>query len=63
VHSFQIIHRDLKPSNLLLSCDSEDALLKIGDFGFARYMQPAAMAETTCGAFSFLVLALALHGS
>lgn len=49
VHSFQIIHRDLKPSNLLLSHESEEPILKIADFGFARYMQPLAMAETTCG--------------
>lgn len=32
-----IIHRDLKPQNLLLSDSSDKPLLKIADFGFARY--------------------------
>ncbi|KAG6484650.1 hypothetical protein ZIOFF_053171 [Zingiber officinale] len=31
-----LIHRDLKPQNLLLSTSDETAVLKIGDFGFAR---------------------------
>ena len=49
VHSYNFIHRDLKPSNLLLTEDSETAVLKIADFGFARYIQPLTMAETLCG--------------
>ncbi|ESQ43878.1 hypothetical protein EUTSA_v10005839mg [Eutrema salsugineum] len=43
------IHRDLKPQNLLLSSKEETPLLKIGDFGFARSLQPQSMAETFCG--------------
>ena len=34
-----LIHRDLKPQNLLLSGGPGGGTLKIGDFGFARYMQ------------------------
>lgn len=41
-----LVHRDLKPQNLLLTADGR---LKIGDFGFARYMQQQDMAETLCG--------------
>jgi len=44
-----LVHRDLKPQNLLLSSTMPDAVLKIADFGFARYMQQADMAETLCG--------------
>lgn len=53
-----LIHRDIKPQNLLLepSDPSVDApipagipLLKIADFGFARSLPNAAMAETLCG--------------
>ena len=41
------VHRDLKPGNLLLSTPViEDAVLKIGDFGFARDLGPESLAET-----------------
>jgi serine/threonine protein kinase len=51
-HDRGIIHRDLKPENLLLtSKDSDIALVKISDFGLARYHDPEgdAMMMTTCG--------------
>jgi len=45
-----IIHRDLKPGNLLLSTgDRDDAVLKITDFTFARYIQPNDLATTLVG--------------
>lgn len=44
-----LIHRDLKPQNLLLTDDSSTASLKIADFGFARHLATASMAETLCG--------------
>ena len=44
-----LIHRDLKPQNLLLSSAGPDGVLKIGDFGFARYMVQQDLAETLCG--------------
>ena len=44
-----LIHRDLKPQNLLLSSMAPTAVLKIADFGFARYMQQQDLAETLCG--------------
>jgi len=34
LHSHFILHRDLKPNNLLMNADG---VLKIGDFGLARY--------------------------
>ncbi|XP_068315942.1 serine/threonine-protein kinase ATG1a-like isoform X1 [Pyrus communis] len=44
-----LIHRDLKPQNLLLSTTVEDTpLLKIGDFGFARFLIEG-LADTLCG--------------
>ena len=39
-HSQEIIHRDIKPENLLIS---NDHVLKLCDFGFARPYNPAAV--------------------
>ncbi|KAI6188549.1 Non-specific serine/threonine protein kinase [Aphelenchoides besseyi] len=36
LHSLCIAHRDIKPENLLYSDSSDDAVLKLTDFGFAR---------------------------
>jgi serine/threonine-protein kinase ULK2 len=44
-----VIHRDLKPANILLSEASDDAVLKLADFGFARVLGAASMAQTQCG--------------
>ncbi|KAK7052996.1 Serine/threonine-protein kinase [Paramarasmius palmivorus] len=54
-----LIHRDIKPQNLLLSPASPEELarghplgvpiLKVADFGFARSLPNAMMAETLCG--------------
>lgn len=45
-----LIHRDLKPSNILLmKSDDDRAILKIADFGYARYIDPYGVAETSCG--------------
>lgn len=38
LHSSNVLHRDLKPSNLLINL--EDLVLKIGDFGMARILDP-----------------------
>ncbi|CAM9697179.1 unnamed protein product [Scytosiphon promiscuus] len=47
--SKNLVHRDLKPQNLLLTRQGLDATLKIADFGFARHLAQASMAETICG--------------
>ncbi|KAG8988763.1 Serine/threonine-protein kinase [Tulasnella sp. 427] len=52
-----LIHRDIKPQNLLLEPSTPaDApipigvpVLKVADFGFARSLPNAALAETLCG--------------
>jgi serine/threonine-protein kinase ULK/ATG1 len=45
----ELVHRDIKPQNLLLTANSATATLKIADFGFARHLGAAAMADTLCG--------------
>ncbi|OHS96356.1 CAMK family protein kinase [Tritrichomonas foetus] len=45
LHEHAICHRDLKPENILLD-ENDD--IKIGDFGFARWMK-SNIADTSCG--------------
>lgn len=47
LHERGYIHRDLKPANCLLSADQK--VLKLADFGFARELSTAALAQTRCG--------------
>uniref|UniRef100_A0ACD5X130 Uncharacterized protein n=1 Tax=Avena sativa TaxID=4498 RepID=A0ACD5X130_AVESA len=44
-----VVHRDLKPQNILLVANSENSILKIADFGFAKFLEPYGLAETLCG--------------
>jgi serine/threonine protein kinase len=37
LHDRSIVHRDIKPENLLMVNDSDDAQVKLADFGFAKY--------------------------
>ncbi len=49
-HTQFVVHRDLKPENILLSDPTEDALIKIADFGFAKMDRGNAHAlQTACG--------------
>ncbi|CAG9328240.1 unnamed protein product [Blepharisma stoltei] len=47
-HDMGIVHRDLKPENLLLSSADEGGILKITDFGLARFYDDDLM-TTACG--------------
>jgi serine/threonine protein kinase len=48
LHDRGIVHRDLKPENILLKSKSDDAALKIADFGFVARVKPQGL-STTCG--------------
>jgi calcium/calmodulin-dependent protein kinase I len=55
-HSLGIVHRDLKAENLLFTTPDDDAVLKISDFGFAKYLIPndGECLSTACGSPSYL---------
>lgn len=38
-HKNHVVHRDLKPENFLFASDSEDAELKLTDFGLSHYIE------------------------
>jgi len=52
LHDNGIVHRDLKPENLIYQNSTEEALLKITDFGLAKYRSTDtahALLNTACG--------------
>lgn len=53
IHSANVLHRDLKPANLFVN--TEDLVLKIGDFGLARIMDPHYSHKVSAG-FKLLLL-------
>lgn len=61
LHRENVLHRDLKPQNILLSDCSDDPVLKIADFGFARALQPQDMAATVCGSPLYMAPEILRH--
>jgi len=50
IHNKGVVHRDLKPENLLLTSRSDDANIKIADFGFAKRVNFGEQGlSTACG--------------
>mmetsp|Transcript_38221 Transcript_38221/g.61221 ORF Transcript_38221/g.61221 Transcript_38221/m.61221 type:complete len:297 (-) Transcript_38221:4356-5246(-) len=49
LHSRNIVHRDLKLENILLSDDTPSAIVKIADFGLARFFADDSELRTICG--------------
>lgn len=52
-HDMGIVHRDLKPENLLYSSDNLDGIVKVADFGLARFYSDDLM-TTACGTPSYV---------
>ncbi|KAK3093541.1 hypothetical protein FSP39_017025, partial [Pinctada imbricata] len=48
MHNRGVVHRDLKPENLLFVDESEEAEVKIVDFGFARFKPEKQPLQTPC---------------
>ena len=52
-HKNGIVHRDLKPENILLPDKSEHGVVKIADFGFAKFFTANGL-HTSCGSPSYV---------
>jgi|Transcript_21814 calcium/calmodulin-dependent protein kinase I len=52
-HEMGIVHRDLKPENLLYATNDDAAIIKISDFGMARFYDDDVM-TTACGTPSYV---------
>ena len=49
LHSYGITHRDLKPENILMSDDTDNAELKILDFGLSKIIGPKELCTEPYG--------------
>lgn len=54
LHGRNIAHRDLKPENLLLSDETDDAEIKIADFGLSTAAGASCVLDTFCGTLSYV---------
>jgi calcium/calmodulin-dependent protein kinase-4 len=52
-HSKGIVHRDIKPENILYQSVSDDSLIKISDFGFAKEFDEKTIMSTFCGTIGY----------
>lgn len=52
MHEHGVVHRDLKPENCLLSDDTEDACIKVADFGLAN-IKGGAFMTNVCGTWAY----------
>lgn len=52
MHEHGVVHRDLKPENCLLSNDSDNALVKVADFGLAN-LKGGAFMTNVCGTWAY----------
>lgn len=48
-HTMGVVHRDLKPENLLYASKDKDSIIKIADFGLARFFMSNELMMTQCG--------------
>jgi calcium-dependent protein kinase len=49
LHSHGIVHRDLKPENFLMADDSENAVIKLIDFGLSKRVSEQTQMHTQVG--------------
>jgi serine/threonine protein kinase len=53
IHSYGIVHRDLKPENILMTDDTENADIRLLDFGLSKILGPDEMCNEPYGTLSY----------
>ncbi len=54
LHAYGVLHRDLKPDNIMLSNSSDNAIIKIMDFGLSKVLGPQERVNDGFGTLSFV---------
>ena len=54
IHSYGIVHRDLKPENILMTDNSENADIRLLDFGLSKIIGPNQKCTEPYGTLSFV---------
>jgi len=54
LHSYGVIHRDIKPENILMMNDSDNAEVKILDFGLSDILNPGQVCNESYGTISYV---------
>jgi len=54
IHSYGIVHRDLKPENILMTDDTNDADIKLVDFGLSKIIGPNSFCNEPFGTLSYV---------
>ena len=54
IHSFGIVHRDLKPENILMTDDTENADIRLLDFGLSKIINPTEKCTEPYGTLSYV---------
>ena len=49
IHSFGIVHRDLKPENILMTDNTDDADIRLLDFGLSKIIGPTQLCREPYG--------------
>jgi serine/threonine protein kinase len=63
MHNFGIAHRDIKPENILMIDNSDDADIKIVDFGLAKTLGPTELSNEAFGTLCYVAPEILLQKS
>ena len=53
IHSYGIIHRDLKPENILMTDTTDNADIRLLDFGLSKILRPGEKCQEPFGTISY----------